>query len=108
MEERIELLNYFEQACAEMALAKATNQIWTESEGMIGKHDRACWSLDKDGPLILQKADCNDQRYFLVTGELGKYEIRGYIWGRDARKSEFWNEQHRCYEIPGSELITLH
>ena len=96
---------YVEQACAEMALAKATNQIWTESEGMIGKHDRAYWSADEEGPLILQKTDHNDHRYFLVTGELGTYQIHGYIWGRDGKKHEFWSKQYKYYEIPVSKLV---
>ena len=96
---------YVEQACAEMALAKATNQIWTKSEGMIGKHDRAYWSADEEGPLILQKMDYNDHRYFLVTGELGAYEIHGYIWGRDGKKHEFWSKQYEYYEIPVSKLV---
>ena len=96
---------YVEQAMAEMALAKATNQIWTHTEGMIGKHDQAYWSADEEGPLILQKTDRDDHRYSLVTGELGTYQIHGYIWGKGGKKHEFWNKQHKYYEIPVSELI---
>jgi hypothetical protein len=40
--------------------------------------------------LIVREDDHEDRAYVLVRGALPKYEIVGWIWGRDAKRPEFW------------------
>jgi hypothetical protein len=97
-------------ALAEAALAKHLNKFW--SKGVKGGADVddvdvRCTHYE-DGDLEMHTWDKDDRKYYLLTGMLGTYTIRGWILGRDAKKQEFWKIKQAGrdpqYWVPQSAL----
>jgi hypothetical protein len=42
------------------------------------------------GSLLVHKTDADDDRFLLVTGSQGAYDIRGWCYGSEGKKAEFW------------------
>lgn len=79
-------------ALAEAALAKHLNKFW--SKGVKGGSDVddvdvRCTHYH-NGDLEMHSWDKDDRKYYLLTGMLGTYFIRGWILGKDAKKKEYW------------------
>jgi hypothetical protein len=79
-------------ALAEAALAKHLNKFW--SKGVKGGADVddvdvRCTHYH-NGDLEMHTWDKDDRKYYLLTGMLGSYILRGWIWGKDAKKQEYW------------------
>ena len=100
-----------EGALAECALAKHLGLFW--SKGMLGACDVGPHDVrqthDHNYSLIIHPSDDDHRRFYLVTGILGKYVIRGYIYGAAAKRQEFWRDPTKtnrfAYFVPQSELI---
>ncbi len=85
---------HIEGACGECALAKALNQHWNPSVntfkrggdvGNIQVRTRSKQNYD----LIVRSDDSSDDTFVLVTGCSPRYEIRGWIYGKDAKRDEY-------------------
>lgn len=99
-----------EGALSEYALAKHLNVHW-EGVGVAGGNDLADEEVRvtkyQNGNLLLHPADKNDKRYWLLTGENGKYTIHGYIYGRDGKQQKYWRDPvggRACFFVPQSAL----
>lgn len=85
---------HIEGACAEMAVAKVLENYWggpvnTFKDADIGQKIQVRSTQYKTGCLIVRKDDSSDDIYYLVTGIAPTYIIRGWLYGRDARKKKW-------------------
>jgi hypothetical protein len=104
-----------EGALSEIALAKWLGVYWSgasfvRADDVIGYEVR--WTHWDNGHLPLHRSDIDEKRYVLVTGGLGKYVIRGWIYARDGKREELWGEfkgapEGACYKVPQSELMEI-
>lgn len=100
-----------EGAMSEYALAKYLNVHW-EGVGFpdaddVGNEDVRV-TTHEHGCLILHDRDKDDKKYWLLIGQNGEYEIKGYIYGRDGKQKKYWAEKvpgRPCYFVPQNELI---
>jgi hypothetical protein len=60
----------------------------------------------KSGSLLVHKTDADDDRFVLVTGSQGAYDIRGWITGSDGKREEFWKvyKTRGAYWVPQDAL----
>lgn len=102
--------NHIEGALSECALAKFLNVYWSK-----GKYDQPdVYNVDcrvthlPNGRLILHQADDDNRKFYLLVGLNGKYDIKGYILGKDGKKSQFWGdpsgENRPAYFVPQEYL----
>ena len=42
--------------------------------------------------LIVHPKDRDDAKFLLLTGAAGRYVVRGWILGKDAKREEWWND----------------
>ena len=85
-----------EGAMSEYALAKYLNVHW-EGVGFpdaddVGNEDVRV-TPHENGCLILHDRDKDDKKYWLLIGQNGEYEIKGYIFGRDGKQKKYWQEK---------------
>ena len=103
-------------ACGEMALCKAMNWFFSPTvntfHGTPDVGDR--WEVRatdrEDGSLIIRDNDDDDRWYVLVTGEPPVMEIKGYIQGSAAKRSEWLrnpNGHRLAWFVPQSALKHL-
>jgi len=103
----------------EYALAKYLNRFWSPIVGRLdtdmgdvhGFQVRATpW---RNGCLIINKKDPDDDVFILVTGEntTGKrWTLRGWLYGRDAKNERFWTAKQKdryAYFVPQDQLQPL-
>lgn len=87
-----------EGCAAEMAVAKAYGLYWEpvarRPEDLAGDVStlqiRSTWR--ENGRLIIHEHDPDDAPFILVTGKVPAFTIRGWIYGRDGKAVEFWDE----------------
>lgn len=99
-----------EGALAEMALAKSQGLYWSGQGGqnaldVLGYEVRQT-SYD-NGHLILHPDDADDVRYVLITGQLGSYMIRGWLYGREGKQEKYWSNKFTrewAFAIPQGDL----
>ena len=102
---------HIEGALSECALAKVMNVYWNKRSFPhpdVGDVD--CRSTPyHTGHLQIKKNDPEDRKFYLLIGINGKYRIAGWIWGKDAKKQQYWgtkgDARDPCYWIPQSDLI---
>jgi hypothetical protein len=106
---------HIEGAAGEIAFCKAFGIYWPASVNTFKRADvppdiqiktRSKASYD----LIVRRNDDPDYRYVLVTGTAPAYQLRGWIWGREARQDEFLAEhggREAAWFIPPDRLMTL-
>jgi hypothetical protein len=97
-----------EAACAEMAAASGLGIFWpalvdpgktaSDLDGWEIRH-----TTHPDGCLIVRPGDDHGRRYLLVTGGRGRYELRGWILGRDAQRDE-WRRDDGAWFVPQQNL----
>jgi len=108
---------HIEGACGECAFSQAVDKHWDGSINRFGSEggdvgDRyQVRTRSKDYyDLIVRPNDADDKPYVLVTGRNGKYQVHGWIYGRDA-KQERWLKEHGgrvgAYFVPKEDLKTL-
>ena len=101
-----------EGALAECALAKGLGVYWA-GKGIFRGGDVGALQVRStpraDGCLLLQPDDDDDAMFWLVTGAMGFYVLRGCIRGRDGKRDEWWEHKpgtHRAaFYVPQSALI---
>lgn len=104
---------HVEGALGEAAVAKGLDIFWNGSIGTFSAPDVAdlqvrstMWS---SGSLIVHKADSSKEIFILVTGVNGKYVLRGWMYGADAKNDEkYWKdpkkENRYAYFVPQRDL----
>jgi len=100
-----------EGAMGECALAKHLDHFWSKGlpgDTDVGPHD-VRQTHHANGKLIVHPSDDDNRRFYLVTGLLGKYNIHGYMYGRQAKQQKYWCDPQGtnrfAYFVPQSDLI---
>ena len=101
-------------AGAEMAVAKITNCYWppsleAQTNGLpdVGKAIQVRHTRLPHGSLIVSPKDRDEQYFFLVTGEIPEYEVRGFLKGAEAKKEQYKrapNGRPAAYFVPQKAL----
>jgi hypothetical protein len=100
-----------EGALGEMVIAKHFKIFW--GKGSYGSDDVGPYEVRQThhahGSLIVHPSDKDDKRYYLVTGILGNYVIRGYMYAKDAKQQKYWGDpqgsNRPAYFVPQKDLI---
>ena len=104
---------HIEGALSECALAKHFNVYWNKRPyplpDVYEYEVRSTPYLSGVLPIIPEDKD--DRKYFLLTGINGSYTIRGWLYGKDCKKPEWWRsldgKRPPCYCVPQSALKSL-
>lgn len=84
-----------EGALGEYALCKTLKIFWSGITN-IKASDAQNWQVRTtprhDGRLIIRPNDSDDLPFVLVTGSMGRYVIRGWINGDDAKQTQWWTD----------------
>ena len=106
---------HIEGALAEQALAKGLNKYF-RGKGRFGEPDLSegieCrLRTNPNHSLILHKKDKDGNRFYLVTGREGKYDIAGWCYGYEGKKEEYWADptgaNRPAYFVPSNVLRPL-
>lgn len=106
--------NDYEAACAELAFCRALN-VYPQGFARQSVPDASPdwevrWTRRDNGRLILRPRDDEQRRWVLVTGELGRYVVRGWLYGHEARREEWWEApagREPAWFVPQSALRPL-
>jgi hypothetical protein len=106
---------HIEGVLGELALAKWQGVYWSlttfakRNDGDVGK-DEVRTTHHENGRLIMHPEDSDDRKYWLVTGSMGEYQIRGWLYGRDGKQERWWADPAKnrrpAYWVPQEELNT--
>ena len=99
-----------EGALAEIAVAKHLGLYWSGQGGrnaqdVLGYEVRQ--TRHTAGHLTVHEHDDDDARYVLVTGQTGKYDIRGWMLGKEAKDPKWEKELQPgrpCFAVPQDQL----
>lgn len=101
-----------EGCLGEMAVARHLQCYWSgkgEFRGFDVGTVQVRTTRHEDGRLILHPKDNDDHQFWLVTGINGVYRIRGWIYGFDGKKEEFWEdpkkEDRHAFFVPQHKLM---
>jgi hypothetical protein len=101
---------HIEGALSECAMAKFLNVYWNKAAWFhpdVGNVEVRVTAYP-NGRLIIKDQDKDDFKYYLLTGINGKYTIRGYMYGRDAKKDIYLSQpladRPQAYFVPQSDL----
>lgn len=87
---------HIEGAAGEMAFAKWANRYWSGNLGDLQADDVGQTQIrtrSRHGyELIVHPDDADERVFVLLTGLAPTFRIRGWIWGWDAKRSEFWKD----------------
>lgn len=93
-------------ACGEKAAAKFYNLYWP-GVGQLRAKDVGPLQVRTTEPgkrLILHKTDDDDDRFVLVCGEGARWEVMGWCFGHEGKRTEYWSDpQHTnrwAYFVP--------
>lgn len=97
-------------AVGEAIVAKHLDKFWVGRGefrgGDVGNYQVRATTYDT-GHLLLNKKDYPDVPYILVTVSSGVGKIRGWLFGREGQKPEYWQDKSGrgcAYYIPQSRL----
>lgn len=101
-----------EGALSEYALAQYLGKHWV-GVGKVGGNDLDTEEVRvtelPNGSLIIRPEDKDEKRYWLVTGKAGKYIIRGFILGKDAKQIDCFGDKNtdkpKAWFVPQKKLI---
>jgi hypothetical protein len=103
---------HIEGACGEVAFAKCRGLYWGATVNSFKAADlerniqvRTRSSHDYD--LIVRSDDADTDVFVLVTGVCPNYLVRGWMYGKDAKKDEFskdYGGRPSAYFVPASKL----
>jgi len=106
---------HIEGVLAELALAKWMGVYWSlttfarRGDGDVGK-DEVRQTGHENGRLIMHPEDLDERKYWLVTGNMGVYRIRGWMRGRDGKQDQWWEDptdkKRFAFFVPQRELDT--
>lgn len=99
-------------ALGEMAVAQWRDKYWTGNLGNLKAADvgslEVRTSLRDDARLILHKDSPDNRCFILVTGVGPVFMLRGWIWAREGKRSEFWcdptSQGRAAFFVPQSVL----
>jgi hypothetical protein len=105
-------------AIAEMVVAKASGRYWVGAGALGDLHARDVlgvqvrWGLGDAYRLVLRKSDDPADVFVLVTGRAPLLTIRGWIYGRDGQRPEYWEDptdtgREPAYFVPQSVLSSF-
>ena len=82
-----------EGACGELAVAKFTGRTWLgvgvmRGDDVPGLQVRT--TRHTTGRLLVRRDDPNEATFVLVTGRTPVFVIRGWVYGREAKRDEWW------------------
>lgn len=100
-------------ACAELAVAKLTGTFWNGALGNLSADDvgelQVRYTDKPNGRLIVHPKDQDDKKFVLVRGAPPKMLVVGWMYGRDAKKKEYWDDptwQNRpAYFVDNDDLV---
>lgn len=103
---------HIEGACGEMAVAKWRRHYWSGNLGDLKADDvgrlQVRTAMEHNYRLIVHDDDADDRAFILVTGMAPRFVIRGWIWGRHAKRQEWWADPTKgnraAYFVPQSAL----
>lgn len=102
---------HIQGAAGEMAVAKWANKYWSGNLGDLDADDvgraqvrtRSRHSYE----LPIHMTDRDDRAFILVTGLAPNFVLRGWIWGGEAKRTEFWKDPaggRPAFFVPQSAL----
>jgi len=99
-----------EGALSEMAVAKHLGKYW--SRGSYKEADVEGLEIrttqHPNGRLLIREKDSPDAKYYFVRGLEGRYELCGWIYGRDAKVEKYLEDpvgnRPKAYFVPETEL----
>ena len=102
---------HIEGACGEMAVAKWCGKYWNGAIGEMKADDvgklqvrtRSNHTFD----LIVHRDDPDKRAFVLVTGLAPNFILRGWIWGHEAKRDEWWKDPaggRPAFFVPQSAL----
>jgi len=86
---------HIEGALTECAMAKYLNVYWNKVKWDlpdVGDVDVRS-SSKPNGELIIRRNDDPNKKYYLLIGLNGEYEIKGWLYGKEAMKDQFWTSK---------------
>jgi hypothetical protein len=100
---------HIEGCLGEMAFAKWRNRYWSGQHGNLSADDVAQDQVRTGfGPdMLMHPHDHDDKRYWFLKGINGKYEVMGWLWGRDCKQDKWWRDPRPgrfCFCVPVSAL----
>jgi hypothetical protein len=102
---------HIEGAMGEMAVAKAFNLYWNGNLGNLSAGDvgdiQVRTSSRTNGDLIMHPRDRDKDRFILVTGGNGDYNLRGWVLGSEGKLQEYWRDPaggRPAYFVPQGKL----
>jgi hypothetical protein len=98
-------------ALGEYAVAKALGLPWDERIGLPGPGDVGHLEVRttrwRNGRLILHPEDQDKALFLLVVGEPPTFRLVGWIWARDGKRDDYWEEgksgQADAFFVPQQE-----
>lgn len=101
---------HIEGCLGEYAIAKYLGAFWP-GKGRLRTADVGDMDVrtrSRDGyELIVHDSDPDHRVFWLVCGSNGKYRVKGWIFGRDAKKDSYWKDPaggRPAYFVPHSAL----
>lgn len=104
---------HIEGALAECAFAKYLNVYWSKRPYPLPDvYDSEVRSTPYlSGVMAIDPIDKDDRKYYLLTGINGSYTIRGWLYGKDCKRPEWWRklrqDRPECFCVPQSALKSL-
>lgn len=105
-----------ESCGSEFAVARYTGLFWHSLSkyphslpGDVG-HLQVRHTQHEDGHMIVHDRDKDHDPFILVTGSIPKLTLRGWLYGKDCKKPEYYRTEgvrHPAYFVPQSELKPL-
>lgn len=104
---------HIESALSELAFAKWRGEYWSvtpledRDKGDVGLRE-VRETFYSTGRLITHPEDKDDREYWLLTGNMGRYIIRGWLYGREAKEPANWQDpthkERWAFFTPQSQL----
>lgn len=101
---------HIDGAIAEKALAKALGVYWS-GKGFFRGADVADMDVRSTprhaGCLILHPNDPDDRIFWLITGQMREFVVRGWMLASDGKQSRYWREKKvrtPAYFVPQGQL----
>lgn len=103
---------------AELAFARSRDHYWfpvydrPESvEADVGRRWQVRSSKKADAPLVVREKDRDDQAFVLVTCDIPRFTIVGWMWGGSAKQDRWRVEasggKPACWMVPQADLRSL-
>ena len=103
-----------EGALGEMAVAKALGIYWSDQArldkdgGDVGPYQVRS-TIHQKGCLMIWEDDRDDDRVILVTHDVPRFILQGWIRAKDGKQPDFWRPDLKspCYFVPQERLCDM-